>query len=80
MIVRCKECKTEITSSPKPQGCGCPNQLIVHDDQVSAIDLGKVVMVQTHTKDKESSLSRDDIAWQEQRRKRKIKRLDFEVR
>ena len=80
MIVRCKECKTEITSSPKPQGCGCPNQLIVHDDQVSAIDLGKVVMVQNNTKDKESSLSRDDIAWQEQRRKRKIKRLDFEVR
>lgn len=80
MIVRCKECKTEITSSPKPQGCGCPNQLIVYDDQVSANDLGKVVMVQNHNKDKEPSLSRDDIAWQEQRRKRKIKRLDFEVR
>ena len=80
MIVRCKECKTEITSSPKPQGCVCPNQLIVYDDQVSANDLGKVVMVQNHNKDKEQSLSRDDIAWQEQRRKRKIKRLDFEVR
>ena len=80
MIVRCKECKTEITSSPKPQGCGCPNQLFVYDDQVSANDLGKVVMVQNHNKDKEPSLSRDDIAWQEQRRKRKIKRLDFEVR
>ena len=80
MIVRCKECKTEITSSPKPQGCGCPNQLIVYDDQVSANDLGKVVMVQNHNKDKEQSLSRDDIAWQEQRRKRKIKRLDFDVR
>ena len=80
MIVRCKECKTEITSSPKPQGCGCPNQLFVYDDQVSANDLGKVVMVQNHNKDKEQSLSRDDIAWQEQRRKRKIKRLDFEVR
>ena len=80
MIVICKECKTEITSSPKPQGCGCPNQLIVYDDQVSANDLGKVVMVQNHNKDKEQSLSRDDIAWQEQRRKRKIKRLDFEVR
>ena len=80
MIVRCKECKTEITSSPKPQGCGCPNQLIVHDDQVSANDLGKVIMDENHNKDKESSLSRDDIAWQEKRRKRKIKRLDFEVR
>ena len=55
MIVRCKECKTEITSSPKPQGCGCPNQLIVHDDQVSANDLGKVIMVENHNKDKESS-------------------------
>ena len=80
MIVRCKECKTEITSSPKPQGCGCPNQLIVYDDQVSANDLGKVVMVQNHNKDKEQSLSKDDIAWQEKRSKRKVKRLDFEVR
>ena len=80
MIVRCKECKTEITSSPKPQGCGCPNQLIVYDDQVSAIDLNKVVMVQNHTKDIESSLSKDDIAWQEKRSKRKIKKLDFDVR
>ena len=51
MIVRCKECKTEITSSSKPQGCGCPNRLIVYDEQVSANDLSKVIMVQTHAKD-----------------------------
>lgn len=79
MIVRCKECKTEITSTSKPQGCGCPNQLIVYDDQVSANDLGKVIMVANHTKE-DTSLSRDDIAWQEKRSKRKVKRLDFEVR
>tara|TARA_B100000214_G_scaffold77696_1_gene52431 strand:- start:7256 stop:7498 length:243 start_codon:yes stop_codon:yes gene_type:complete len=80
MIVRCKECKTEITSSSKPQGCGCPNRLIVYDEQVSANDLSKVIMVQTHAKDQSSSLSRDDIAWQEQRRKRKVRKLNFEVR
>ncbi len=80
MIVRCKECKTEITSSSKPQGCGCPNRLIVYDEQVSANDLSKVIMVQTHAKDQSSSLSKDDIAWQEQRRKRKVRKLNFEVR
>ena len=80
MIVRCKECKTEITSSSKPQGCGCPNRLIVYDEQVSANDLSKVITVQTHAKDQSSSLSRDDIAWQEQRRKRKVRKLNFEVR
>ena len=80
MIVRCKECKTEITSSSKPQGCGCPNRLIVYDEQVSANDLSKVIMVANHTKEDISSLSRDDIAWQEKRSKRKVKRLDFEVR
>jgi high-affinity Fe2+/Pb2+ permease len=80
MIVRCNECKTEITSSSKPQGCGCPNRLIVYDEQVSANDLSKVIMVQTHAKDQSSSLSRDDIAWQEQRRKRKVRKLNFEVR
>ena len=37
-------------------------------------------MVANHTKEDTSSLSRDDIAWQEKRRKRKVKRLDFEVR
>ena len=80
MIVRCKECKTEITSSSKPQGCGCPNRLIVYDEQVSANDLSKVIMVQTHAKDQSSSLSRDDIAWQELSRKRKVRKLNFEVR
>ena len=80
MIVRCKECKTEITSSSKPQGCGCPNRLIVYAEQVSANDLSNVIMVQTHAKDQSSSLSRDDIAWQEQRRKRKVRKLNFEVR
>ncbi len=80
MIVRCKECKTEITSTSKAQGCGCPNQLVVYDDQVSANDLSKVVMVQNHTTEDSPSLNRDDIAWHEKRRKRKVKRLDFEVR
>jgi hypothetical protein len=54
----------------------------IRDDKVSAIDLSNVIMLtDTNKKKKNSSLfSNEDIAWQEQRRKRKIRKLDFEVR
>ena len=39
-------------------------------------------MVSSHqkTKSKENVLSDSDIAWQEERRKRKVRKLDFEIR
>ena len=81
ITVRCKECKTELTSTSKLQVCGCPNQMTLIDNKVGAIDLDKVVMVSYNREDKiDSVFSREELAYQEQRRKRKVKRLDFEVR
>tara|TARA_R100001443_G_scaffold92253_1_gene98961 strand:- start:1688 stop:1855 length:168 start_codon:yes stop_codon:yes gene_type:complete len=51
------------------------------DNKVGAIDLDKVVMVTNKVEEKiDSHFSREELLYQEERRKRKVKRLDFEVR
>ena len=81
ITVRCKECGTELVSSSKIQLCGCPNQMSVVDNKVSANDLDKVVMVSNNIENKiDSHFSREELLYQEQRRRRKVKKLDFEVR
>jgi uncharacterized protein YnzC (UPF0291/DUF896 family) len=48
---------------------------------ISAVDLSQVVMLNSmNNKSKKSVLTNEDIAWQEARRQRKVRRLDFEVR
>ena len=79
LSVRCKECNTELTSSNKTQVCGCPNMMTITDDAVSATDLKRVVITQLDKKEIEG-LSSNDLQWQEKRRKRKVRKLDFEIR
>jgi hypothetical protein len=53
----------------------------VRGDKISALDLSKVVMLNSiHIKEKSSVLTDEDLAYQESRRQRKVRRLDFEVR
>ena len=81
ITVRCKECGTELISSSNIQLCGCPNQMSVVDNKVAANDLDKVVMVSNNVENKiNSHFSRSELLYQEERRRRKVKRLDFEVR
>jgi hypothetical protein len=50
-------------------------------DTITALDLSEIVMLNsTHVKVKSNVLTNEDIAWQEQRRQRKVRRLEFEVR
>ena len=81
ITVRCKECNTELTSSNKIQTCGCPNQMTLVDNKVGALDMNKVVLI-THNRESkiDSHFSREELLYQEERRRRKVKRLDFEVR
>jgi len=79
ITVRCKECRTELTSTSKIQFCGCPNQMSIVDNKISAKDLNKVVMVNS-TKESKKVLSNQDLMYQEERRKRKVRKLDFEVK
>ena len=82
MIVRCRECNNELSSQPgRTKCCGCPNMMTVNGDSVTAVDLTKVVMIDSGKKKKDKNVLSDaDIAWQEQRRKRKIRKMDFEIR
>ena len=79
--VRCKECGKEVISnSAKSVSCGCPNMTTINGDKVTALDLNKVVMISSHQENKPDGLTSQDLQWQEERRKRKVRKLNFEVR
>ena len=81
ITVRCKECRTELTSTSKIQFCGCPNQMSVVDNKVGAKDLDKVVMVSNNVgRNIDSHFSRSELLYQEERRRRKVRRLDYDVK
>ena len=82
LVVQCKDCRKEITSHPsRSQSCGCPNMMTVKGDSVTAVDLGSVLMIQSSKWKKEDNvLSPQDLSFQEERRKRKVRKLDFEIR
>tara|TARA_Y100000310_G_scaffold208162_1_gene208698 strand:+ start:65 stop:313 length:249 start_codon:yes stop_codon:yes gene_type:complete len=81
IIVRCKECNTEICSNTKTQVCGCPNMMTVLGDKVSAQDLSKIVMINSDKKKlSKNVLSSQDLADQEKRRKRKVRKMTYEER
>ena len=51
-------------------------------DKITAVDLSQAVIVKMRVDEKsnETSLSSSDVAWQESRRQRKVRKMDFEVR
>ena len=51
-------------------------------DKITAVDLSQAVIVKMRNDDRkhQTSLSNSDIEWQESRRQRKVRKLDFEVR
>ena len=65
----------------KTVSCGCPNMATIRGDKISAVDLSEVVMLNfNQPKDKKGVLTQQDIEWQEQRRQRKVRKMNFEVR
>ena len=80
-MIRCKSCNVELTNSSKKQICGCPNMTTIFNNTISAVDLSKVVMLNSiNLEGKMNFLTNEDIMWQEHRRQRKVRKLDFEVR
>ena len=55
--------------------------MTVVDDRISAVDLGEVVLV-THEESVKyrGILTDSDLKYQEERRKRKVRRLDYDVK
>ena len=79
--VRCKSCSKEIRSvAGKSVCCGCANMTTIKGDVISAVDLSQVIMLNTYSKKEDNTLSTEQIEWQKQRSKRKIRKLDFEIR
>jgi len=82
LSIRCKDCNKELLGHPtKTITCGCSNMATIRGDKISAVDLSRVVMLNSLKENQQKNvLSSQDIAWQEARRQRKVRRLDFEVR
>ena len=80
--VRCRSCGKELEGHPsKTVSCGCSNMATVRGDRISGVDLSQVVMLNSsQPKDKKGVLTQQDIEWQEQRRQRKVRKMNFEVR
>ena len=82
LSIRCKECGREVSGHPtQARSCGCPNMATVKGDSITAVDLNRVVMLNYGKSiEKDNSLTPQDMQWQEERRKRKVRKLDFEIR
>ena len=80
--VQCRVCGKELHgNSGKTYSCGCSNMMTVRGNTVSAVDMSQVIMLNSHTpKRVNEGLTQQDIEWQEARRKRKVRKMDFEVR
>ena len=80
--IRCRSCNKELEGHlTKTIACGCSNMATIRGDKISAVDLTKVVMLNyMRTKEKTGVLTNEDLAFQEARRQRKVRKLDFEVR
>ena len=82
LSIRCKECGREVSGHPtQARSCGCPNMATVKGDSITAVDLNRVIMLNSGKRmEKDNSLTPQDMQWQEERRKRKVRKLDFEIR
>ena len=80
--VQCRVCGKELQgNSGKTYSCGCSNMMTVRGDTVSAVNMSDVIMLNSNKpKRVNEGLTQQDIEWQEQRRKRKVRKMDFEIR
>jgi phage FluMu protein Com len=81
--IRCKMCNKELHSHPTQiKCCGCDNLTTVKDDKITALDLSLVELISnTNQKNNSSSVfTREDLAYQESRRNRKVRKMEFEIK
>ena len=79
---RCKACSHELVAHPtKTRCCGCPNMTTVVGDKVTAVDLSLVLLLNAEKSIKKNPILSDaDLKYQEARRQRRVRKLDFEER
>ncbi len=82
IIVKCNMCgKVLHGHSSKTKCCGCDNMTMVTGDNITAVDLSKVELLNNiNNYEKSNILSPEDLKYQEARRQRKVRKLTFEER
>ena len=82
LSIRCKDCQKEIIGHPtQTRSCGCSNMATIRGDKITAVDLSRVIMLNSGKEKQDTPLlSPQELAFQEERKKRKVRKLDFEVR
>ena len=81
LVIRCKNCGKQLEGHPtKTRSCQCENFTSIRGTNISGNSLSLVEIIQSPSKKKQSLLTKQDMEFQEQRKKRKVKRLDFDER
>ena len=83
LVILCKACNKEIVSHPaQARSCGCPNMTMILNDKISAVDLTLVQIVSGihNHKSKDALLTPEDLEFQENRKRRKVRKMEFDVR
>ena len=82
LSIRCKSCGRELEAHPvKTRSCGCPNMATIRGEQITAVDLSQVVLLNSNNIIKKGPILSDaDLKYQEERRKRRVRKLEFEER
>lgn len=80
--IRCKNCNKELISHPtQTKCCGCDNMTTIKNETITAVDLTKVEIVSNILKKEQKSLfTREELAYQEARKNRKVRKLEFEIK
>ena len=82
LVIRCKNCNKQLESHPtKTRSCRCENFTSIRGTNISGNNLSLVeIIVNTTQNPQNSSLSKKDLEFQEKRKQRKVRKLDFEER
>lgn len=80
--IRCKNCNKILDAHPtQTKCCGCDNLTSIKNETITGIDLTKVEIVSNILKkENKGVLSKEDLAFQESRKNRKVRKLEFEIR
>ena len=81
LVIRCKNCGKQLESHPnKMKSCQCENFTSIRGTNISGKNLSLVEIISNPKEKKQPLLSKQDMEFQEERKKRKVKKLDFEIR
>ena len=81
LVIRCKNCEKQLEGHPtKTRSCQCENYTSIRGTNISAKNLSLVEIIQNPRNKEMPVLSKQDMEFQETRRQRKVKKLDFEER